>query len=130
MQRVNFVNRSSLAQSARTISVECKNVEGVLLKGINAIIKHITTQTTPAQRIVIAVIVPIVVILLGWGLMSFIDSHDSGQLSNSDYDWGWSFDPTDLNDSWWGWLLVFTAIGIFEYLWLPTISKKNDSEEK
>jgi hypothetical protein len=31
--------------------------------------------------------------------------------------WGWFFTPSDLRDSWWGWIITVVVIGSFEYFW-------------
>lgn len=90
---------------------------------VRKVFKDIATQSNPAQRVIVAFIMPAVIILLGWGLMSFIDSHYiyyDGMVQHKG--WGWPFDPTNLNYSWWGWLLIILAIGVFEYLWFRTKS--------
>ena len=47
-------------------------------------------------------------------------------INNNHYDL-WDFDPNRLDESWWGWLLVFIAIGFFEWLWFKTRQNVDNS---
>lgn len=74
-------------------------------------IDAVARKANPTQKIVVGIIVPIVIVLLGYGIMAAIDDN-SYEL--------WDFAPDDLEESWWGWMLVFIAIGLFEWLWFKT----------
>jgi hypothetical protein len=71
-------------------------------------INAVNQKSNPIQRIIVAVGVPIVIIILGFGIMTIIEKND--------YDL-WHFDPSALGESWWGWLLLILIIGVFEYFW-------------
>ncbi|HUT03527.1 MAG TPA: hypothetical protein VM163_06520 [bacterium] len=57
--------------------------------------------SSSAQRVVIAVVVPIVIFLLAFGIMP--DAN---------------LDPENLEESWLGWAIAVAAVGIFEFIWL------------
>ena len=77
------------------------------------------------QRIVVAVVVPILLFFLGYGLMTIIDSsHYYAWSLGKTLGWGWDFTPTDIGESWWGWLIVFLALGTFEFIWFRNPHRK------
>jgi len=55
-------------------------------------------HTNPAQKIIMAIIIPIIIILVGYGIMDNLDIY-----------------PDELDESWAGWAFVFILIGIIEY---------------
>ncbi|MBT4296673.1 MAG: hypothetical protein HOD43_12810 [Candidatus Marinimicrobia bacterium] len=73
-------------------------------KGINQIEK----SSNPIQRMIIAIVAPIVILLLGYGLINILD-----------------VSPDDFDDSWWLWLIIILCIGFFEYSWF-----RNRDDEK
>ena len=58
-------------------------------KGINQIEK----SSNPIQRMIIAIVAPIVILLLGYGLINILD-----------------VSPDDFDDSWWLWLIIILCI--------------------
>jgi hypothetical protein len=79
-----------------------------------------------AQRIIIAVVMPLTTILLGWGIMNWT-SHDHYTNQHNQIWWkAWHFSPEYISESWFGWMLVVLIIGAFEFWWFstPTDSKK------
>ena len=72
-------------------------------------IVQIEPRFNPMQRIILAVSVPIGVILIGYGIMHVINAnswalfHEHGLC-----------DPSDLDRSWWSWLVVLVIIGVLE----------------
>lgn len=89
---------------------------------IKKVVEDIDKQSNPVQRAVVAVVVPFAILLLGWGVMSFINKNRYP----FDNEWGWCFDPTELNESWWGWFLIVLAIGVFEYFWFRNRSRSDE----
>ena len=73
-------------------------------KGINQIEK----SSNPIQRMIIAIVAPIVILLLGYGRINILD-----------------VSPDDFDDSWWLWLIIILCIGFFEYSWF-----RNRDDEK
>ena len=73
-------------------------------------LKEIDRRLNPIQRIVVAVVIPIVVILIGWGVMTNIVIDGGGVFRIM-------MNPINLSDSWWTWLIVISVIGVFEYFW-------------
>jgi hypothetical protein len=65
------------------------------------------------QRLNIAAVVPIMMVLLAWGLMSIIKKYSAGHYPNN---CGWHFKPSILGESWWEWLFVIASMGAFEYV--------------
>jgi hypothetical protein len=55
-------------------------------------------KTNTAQKIILAIFIPIVLFFIGYGV-----------LHNSD------IYPEDLDESWGGWVIVFLLIGIVEF---------------
>jgi len=69
-------------------------------------VQNLERSSNPHQRIVIGIVAPIVMIFLGYGVMTIIDSNRHEL---------WRFDPSELGESWWGWAVVFGAIGVLEW---------------
>lgn len=83
-------------------------------------IKKVDSESNIIQRIVVAIIAPVVFFFLGYGIMTIINStihRGGGGGFGRQNEWGWKFSPTDFSESWWGWIIVFCVIGTFEYFW-------------
>jgi len=64
------------------------------------------------QRIVIAIIFPIVALLLAFGIMYYLDDEGIVALNFRP-----DVNPSDLGESWFWWALTFAVIGTLEFLW-------------
>jgi len=73
-------------------------------------------ESNTIQKVVVAVIAPIVIFVLSYGLMHMINE----SRHNSD------FTPSDLGETWWAWIIVFCAIGTFEYCWFGNRPTKTE----
>ena len=71
---------------------------------------QLQNSVNTSQRIVVAVIVPIVAYLAAYGIMNFL-------CNNSDIPRIFRADPSDIGESWLGWALIFLAVGAFEFFW-------------
>ena len=83
-------------------------------------IEAMARKANETQKIIVGIITPIVIIILGYGIMTLIDKNDSDL-------WDFNFDPNRLSESWWGWLIVFIAISFFEWLWFKTRQNVDNS---
>ncbi len=72
-------------------------------------------RCNPTQKRIVGVVVPIVIVLLGYGIMTMTD----GAHIFSNYYFP-DCNPRLLKESWWGWMLVTIAIGSFECFWFKT----------
>lgn len=71
-----------------------------------------------AQHIVVAVLVPIVIFIVSFGVMYYINDDGIG-------DWWPDLDPLRLGESWLGWMITFIVIGVFELIWLKDRMPRN-----
>jgi len=77
-------------------------------------VDQIDKTSNPIQRIIVAIVAPIVIVLLGYGLMNILDNN--GPLRRH-------VSPDELDESWWLWLIIITCVGIFEYTWFRNRDK-------
>lgn len=75
-------------------------------------IDEIKSNTNKPQRIVIAVTVPILSLIVGYGLLSMLLDSFSYEMFSSR-----SVTPFELNHTWWLWVIILLAISTFEFLW-------------
>ena len=92
------------------------------------ILAQLQNKANTSQRIVVAVIVPIVAYLAAYGIMNFLSN-------NSDVPRLFRADPGDIGESWLVWTLILVAVGAFEFFWFrdhsataPTIQPSASSE--
>jgi hypothetical protein len=88
--------------------------KGRFLMGLREKIERARALSNPAQRTIVAVAVPAVSVLLGLGLMSWLNSRN-GPIDALSYG---DFTSSDLEETWWAWLLVVLGVATFEFFWL------------
>jgi hypothetical protein len=102
--RIQRTARNAAADAGRSVIGQEEKVE------TKEVVKEVHAKSNPAQRIVIAVAVPFVVVLLGWGMMAWLNT------GPGPFRYG-RWDATELDETWFVWLLMVGLIAVFEYLW-------------
>jgi hypothetical protein len=73
-------------------------------------VEQINRSANPKQRVLLAVLVPIGILLIGYGIMRILNANSWDLVRESSF-----CDPTELDESWWGWLIVVVIIGVYEW---------------
>ena len=68
---------------------------------------ELRAKSKTAQRIGVAVVVPVFLLLFAYGIMSYLYSHN-----------GMYCRPNHWDESWAEWIVTLPLIGVFEYVWL------------
>ena len=79
------------------------------MKALNKV-DQINRSANPKQRILLAFLVPIGIMLIGYGIMRIVNANSWELVHRFGF-----CNPSDLNESWWGWLLILILVGIYEW---------------
>ncbi len=69
-----------------------------------------------SQRIIVAVIVPLVLLVVAYGVIDEIAFGQYIMRGNPSL-------LSDFHETWWMWAITFALLGVFEFFWLKTPKK-------